>query len=175
MNSPIDIFQGNFSHQLKTLKEISKDGDEYLISILDKHFSFDDIVDEYFVGSPNDRIQKFDTIIFNKKIIYCIEFKNSTARKIHNKEVKGKASEGYASLSKICHDHQVSLKGYKLIYMVVYQLPQQQSNRQRVQSRLTNTMQFGLQKYKNKFYNYIFTLDKIKFEELYHRFNKENN
>lgn len=175
MNSPLDIFEEKFSHQLKTLQEISRNGDEYLINILDEHFSFDDIVDEYFSGTANNRVQKFDAIIFNRKIVYCIEFKDSTARRISNKEVRGKASEGYASFSKICHDNSILLKGYKLIYMVVYQLPQQQSNRQKVQSRLTNTIQFGLQKYKNKFYNYIFTLDKVKFEELYYRFNKEEN
>ena len=54
--------------------------------------------------------------------------------------------------------------------MVVYQLPQQQTNRQKVQSRLGNSIQFGLKKYKNKFYNSIFTLDRVKFEELYFRF-----
>jgi len=170
VNSPIDIFQENFSHQLKSLKEISRNENVFLVNITDTHFSFDDIVDEYFGGTANDKVQKFDAIIFNKKTIYCIEFKDSTPRKIHNKEVRGKASEGYASFSKICHDKDISLKDYRLIFMVVYELPEQQSNRQKVQSRISDTIQFGLQKYKNKFYNDILTLDKVKFEELYYEF-----
>jgi len=175
VNSPSNIFEKKFSHQLKTLKEISRNGDEYLITILDEHFSFDDIVDEYFAGTV-DKVQKFDAIIFNKKIIYCIEFKDSTPRRINNREVRGKASEGYASFSKICHDYNLSLKDYRLIFMVVYELPEQQTNRGKVQSRISNTIRFGLQKYKNKFYNDILTLDKVKFEELYYEvYQKEKN
>jgi len=170
VNSPIDIFQKNFSHQLKTLKEISRNEDVFLVKITDEHFSFDDIVDEYFGGTANDKVQKFDAIIFSKKTIYCIEFKDSTPRRISNREVRGKASEGYASFSKICHDNDISLKDYRLIFMVVYELPKQQSNRKKVQSRISDTIKFGLQKYKNKFYNDILTLDKVKFEELYYEF-----
>jgi len=173
VNSPLDIFEEKFPHQLKTLKEISRNGNDCLIDILDEHFCFDDIVDEYFAGTANDKVQKFDAIIFNKKTIYCIEFKDSTPRKIHNREVRGKASEGYASFSKICHDNNLSLQDYRLIFMVVYELPEQQSNRQRIQSRISDTIQFGLQKYKNKFYNDILTLDKVKFEELYYEFYKK--
>ena len=175
MSSPIDFFEEKFSHQLKTLKEISRNNDVFLLNITDKHFSFDDIVDEYFGGTPNDKVQKFDAIIFNKKTVYCIEFKDSTPRRINNREVRGKASEGYASFSKICHDNNLSLRDYTLIFMVVYELPEQQSNRQKVQSRISDTIQFGLQKYKNKFYNDILTLDKVKFEELYYKFYEKEN
>jgi hypothetical protein len=167
-----ELFQKNFSHWYKTLKDISydKENSVYLISIEDQHFSYDDIVDEYFANHGNEEIKKFDALLFGDERICCIEFKNSTPRRINNKEVRGKACEGYASLSKICHDHDVSLKNYKLFYVVVYKSPQT-NNRAKVASRLNNPTYFGLKRYKNKFYDNVFTVDNMRFERLYNTCN----
>ncbi len=175
MVSLIEIFKKKFNHQLKTLKEISfdKDNKETLVSIYDKHFSFDNIVDEYFGGKEHNRVQKFDAIIFKNDKIYCIEFKNSTPRKINNKEVKSKASEGYASLSKICHDEMICLKKYKLFYLVIYKTPNIEPNRNKIGNELIkNKIKFGLEKYKGKFYEDVETIDNKEFEMFYLNLNR---
>lgn len=169
MTNVYELFQLHFSHQLKSLKEIShdKENDQYLVDISDGHYSFDNIVDEYFVRSMGE-IRKFDAIMLENEKIYCVEFKNSTPRHVKNKEVKEKASEGYASLAKICHDNALCLNKYDLIYLVVYKAPNKTDSINRIHSSINrNEIKFGLEKYKNKFYNEILTIDHIEFEKIY--------
>jgi len=152
---PNSFFEANFPHCKKNLCVISfdKTNQSALCDYAEPlFFSFDDIVKDkgYFLKEP----KTFDTFIFHDDKLFCIEFKNSRPTKIDNREVQDKAIEGLLSLQMILCKNEVNIKDYKRFYFVIFKPA---NNRDYISQR--TGIRFGLDKYKDKFFDGICTIE----------------
>ncbi|MCF6245368.1 MAG: hypothetical protein L3J43_10065 [Sulfurovum sp.] len=110
-----------YSECVESLKETSKDtnNNEYLCKSSMEVYDFDCIVKKLY---PLKQPSSYDSLIIDedKKMVYCIEFKNQIPSQINNANIKKKLTNGKEVLDNICTNENVQKKDYKFIYCVVH-------------------------------------------------------
>ncbi len=106
---------------IESLKETSKDKEnqQYLCESSMQVYDFDCIVKKIY---PHKQPSSYDSLIIdeNKKIVYCIEFKNQLPSQIKNANIQKKLTNGKEVLDNICVKGNVQKKDYQFIYCVVH-------------------------------------------------------
>jgi len=113
--------RAKYSECKKSLKETSfdKENRQHLCQSSMEVYDFDCIVKKLY---PLKQPSSYDSLIVdeNKKIVYCIEFKNQIPSAISNVNIKKKLTNGKEILDSICTDENVQKKDYQFIYCVVH-------------------------------------------------------
>ena len=160
---PIEVLMDKFPEAKSSLKEITKDDSsnaniQYLCDGNEAFLSFDTMVKSVF---PIKQPASFDMLIGYKDKLFCIEFKNSTARNIENRNVQNKAIEGIAALYKIAQICNLNIEKYKKYFIVIYKrinIDINTKSQNRLHERADKkVIDFGLSKYKDTFYDKIIT------------------
>ncbi len=143
-----------------TLKETSYDekNDIYLCnSSTEEVINFDKLVKTKY---PNKQPSSVDAILIypsEKEIkLYLIEFKNQLVSQIENNKVREKLINSISVLKDIFIKCNISFNPSNLIYCVVYKKDKTNKWRRGIER---NIIRFGLEKFKGKFVNDIFTND----------------
>jgi hypothetical protein len=144
----------------KSLKETSFDeeNDIYLCQSDMKVFDFDCIVKALY---PEKQPASFDTLIVNEKdkLVYCVEFKNQKPSDVISSKIKDKLTNGKDILTNICQSNKIPPKSYAFLFCVVFK-----KNRRGYRDGIKNsTIRFGLEQYKGKYFDDIFTNDIVFF------------
>ena len=113
--------RAEYSDCKESLKETSfdKENKQYLCQSSMEVYDFDCIVKKLY---PKKQPSSYDSLIVdeNRKIVYCIEFKNQIPSAIHNSNIKKKLTNGKEILDNICKNENVQKKDYQFIYCVVH-------------------------------------------------------
>lgn len=152
------IFKNNpqFVKCIESLKETSRDKEhnEYLCQSAMRVYDFDCIVKKLY---PKKQPSSYDSLLIDeeKKIVYCVEFKNQVPSQINNANIKKKLTNGKEVLDSICSQGNVPKKDYQFIYCVVHKP---------VQNRYSNPLvdretKFELKAYKGNYFDQIITND----------------
>lgn len=156
----------------ESLKETSKDKEhnEYLCQSSMEVYDFDCIVKKLY---PSKQPSSYDSLIIDedKKMVYCIEFKNQIPSQINNANIKKKLTNGKDVLDNICSNDNVQKKDYQFIYCVVHKA---------VQNRYGNPLvdretKFELKAYKGSHFDKIVTNDINFFKNEFRKEFKEEN
>ena len=156
----------------ESLKETSKDKEhnEYLCQSSMEVYDFDCIVKKLY---PSKQPSSYDSLIIDedKKMVYCIEFKNQIPSQINNANIKKKLTNGKDVLDNICSNDNVQKKDYQFIYCVVHKA---------VQNRYGNPLvdretKFGLKAYEESHFDKIVTNDINFFKNEFRKEFKEEN
>lgn len=156
-----------YNECLDTLKETSKDtqNNEYLCQSDMLVYDFDCIVKKLY---PQKQPASYDSLMIdeNRKIVYCIEFKNQIPSAIKNQNIVKKLTNGKEILDTICDNDNVQKRDYRFIYCVVHK-----ATKTRYKNHISDReIKFELQQYKGTYFDDIVTnnIDFFKNE-----FNKE--
>ena len=146
----------DYSECQESLKETSRDtnNDEYLCQSPMEVYDFDCIVKKLY---PQKQPASYDSLFVdeNRKIVYCIEFKNQIPSAINNANIKKKLTNGKEILDNICTNENVQKKDYKFIYCVVHK-PAHNRYSNPLVDRETK---FELKTYKGTYFDEIVTND----------------
>ena len=153
------IFKTNFSLYMTTLKETSLDNHdntkqpEYLCkNTTEQVYNFDNIVKDHY---PTKQPSSFDALLIKGNNIYCIEFKNTKYSDVNNQEVQKKLSNSQDIIDDIFKKYNIKKSNYKFIFCVIYKNHEAKWRR----GINKNIVQFDLEQYKGKYYDYIYTND----------------
>ena len=164
------IFRDKYNSHKTTLKDTSYDKDNRVYLCNDERqevYDFDDIVKKLY---PAKQPASYDALIIYNNDIYCIEFKNQKYSNIDNSSIKNKLKNSKEVMDKIFKENNINIKNYKFIYCVAYKNDQSKWRR----GITKDVIQFGLEEYKGKYYDEIFTNDIDYFTNEYKKkFNKE--
>jgi len=177
------LFENKYKDFKATFRETSFDprNDKYLCnSEKEKNlFNFDKIVKIKF---PKKQPSSVDSILIKNKKIYCIEFKNSTAKKIKNDNIRKKHHNSADILTQICNENKIDKTKYEFIYCVVFKPYKIQSKRfsnraskyknkirkqKEQKSAVTSNILFGLENENNEFYQEVITKNVNEFARYY--------
>ena len=110
-----------YTQCLKSLKETSEDSEnqQHLCQSSMEVYDFDCIVKKLY---PMKQPASYDALMVDeeKKLVYCIEFKNQRPSQINNANIKNKLTHGKEILDTICANENVTKKDYQFIYCVVH-------------------------------------------------------
>jgi len=161
-----------YSECIESLKETSKDkeNDEYLCQSTMDVYDFDCMVKKLY---PKKQPSSYDSLIVdeNRKIVYCIEFKNQIPSQINNANIKKKLTNGKDVLDSICKNENVQRRDYKFIYCVVHK-PAHNRYGNPLVDRETK---FELKAYKGSHFDKIVTNDINFFKNEFRKEFKEEN
>ncbi len=145
-----------YSKCIESLKETSRDKEhnEYLCQSNMLVYDFDCIVKKLY---PNKQPSSYDSLIVdeNKKIVYCIEFKNQIPSQINNANIKKKLTNGKEVLDNICSNENVQKNNYSFIYCVVHKPAKNRYNN----PLIDRETKFELKAYKGSHFDNIVTND----------------
>ena len=162
----------DYSECKKSLKETSKDSEnsEYLCQSSMEVYDFDCIVKKLY---PQKQPSSYDSLIVdeNRKIVYCIEFKNQIPSQINNANIKKKLTNGKEVLDNICSTENVQKKDYKFIYCVVHKPAHNRYGNPLVDREI----KFELKSYKDTYFDTIVTNDINFFKNEFRKEFKEEN
>ena len=155
MTDASSIFRNNFQDYRSTLHKTSLDDKNDIYLCNDKSqivYDFDKIVREkYNKPLPSSP----DVLMINNKIIYLIEFKNQTIKRVKTAKVKKKLIDGMKILNNIFSEFNLDINNYKFNYCVAYK--NEESKNRRGITR--NMIKFDLLQYKGIFFDEIYTND----------------
>lgn len=154
----------------KTLKEISFDKTNEVYLCNDEqnvYCDFDSYVKDQF---PSKQPASPDTLMFIEDTIFMVEFKNQKPADIDPENIRTKLEKGKAVLLDLLRNCNIAQKDYKFVFCVVHK-----NNERRWQQGIAkNTIQFGLEKYKNVLFDEIFTNDIDWFKNQYKKYFQVN-
>jgi len=151
------IFLSKFKSFISTLKETSfdKNNQVYLCNDeIQKVYDFDEIIKKLY---PLKQPASYDALVIDNKNIYCIEFKNQKANiiKKDSAQIQKKLLNGKEALKNIFLQYNMGIKDYNFIYCVAYK-----NNTDKWRRKIErNRIQFGLEEYKGKYFDEIYTND----------------
>jgi len=162
----------DYSECKESLKKTSKDteNNEYLCQSSMEVYDFDCIVKKLY---PQKQPSSYDSLIVdeNRKIVYCIEFKNQIPSQIKNANIKKKLTNGKEVLDNICTNENVQKKDYKFIYCVVHKPAHNRYGNPLVDREL----KFELKSYKDIYFDKIVTNDINYFKNVFRKEFQEEN
>ena len=91
----------------------------------------------------------------NRKIVYCIEFKNQILSAINNANIKKKLTNGKEILDNICIKENVQKRDYQFIYCVVHK----PAHNRYANPLVDRETKFELKAYKGCYFDEIITND----------------
>ncbi len=149
------IFKIQFREYISSLKEISFDKENNIYLCNDSSidvYDFDAIVKKLY---PTKQPSSYDALLIDNKRIFCIEFKNEKYADVKNAEVEKKLKNGKEILSTIFNNNNIQIDNYSFIYCVAYKNTEARWRR----GISKNSIQFGLEQFKNSYYDEIYTND----------------
>ncbi|MCB4763958.1 MAG: hypothetical protein LGB78_08730 [Sulfurovum sp.] len=155
MSDATSIFVSKFKPFISTLKNTSfdKDNKVYLCNDeVQEVYDFDAIIKELY---PSKQPASYDALIIDSHDIYCIEFKNQKYSDVNRQTVQKKIINGRDVLDNIFSSNNIRKREYKFIYCVVYKNHPSKWRR----GITKNIIQFGLEQYKGKYFDEIYTND----------------
>ena len=162
----------DYSECKVSLKETSKDSEnnEYLCQSSMEVYDFDCVVKKLY---PQKQPSSYDSLIVdeNRKIVYCIEFKNQIPSQINNANIKKKLTNGREVLDNICKTENVQKKDYQFIYCVVHKVAHNRYGNPLVDREI----KFELKSYKDTYFDKIVTNDINFFKNEFRKEFKEEN
>lgn len=163
------IFRACYENYSSTLKQTSFDSNNELYLCKDESvevYDFDAIVKNLY---PSNRPSSYDALIIDNKRIFCIEFKNEKYSDVNNQKVEKKLKNGKDTLTDIFNKYNIPLKEYTFMYCVAYR-----STATRWRRGISkNIIQFGLEQFKPKYFNEIYTNDIQFFTNEYKKYFQE--
>jgi len=164
--------KADYSECKVSLKETSKDSEnnEYLCQSSMEVYDFDCVVKKLY---PQKQPSSYDSLIVdeNRKIVYCIEFKNQIPSQINNANIKKKLTNGREVLDNICSTENVQKKDYQFIYCVVHKPAHNRYGNPLVDREI----KFELKSYKDTYFDKIVTNDINFFKNEFRKEFKEEN
>jgi len=149
------IFKNNFKNYISSLKSVSfdKNNSVYLCNDTSINvYDFDAIVKKLY---PIKQPASYDALLIDNKRIFCIEFKNEKYADITNTEVEKKLINGKEVINNIFTKYNIQINEYSFVYCVAYKNTEARWRR----GISKNTIQFGLEKFKEVYYDEIYTND----------------
>ena len=128
-------------------------------------YDFDKIVKEKY---PSKQPASTDVLLLQNHTLFCIEFKNQKPSNIDNANIKIKFNNTQEIIKSIFKEHNLQTNEITFIFCVAYKPSVTQWKR-----GVANNILFGLEEFKGKFFNDIFTNDVSWFKKEYKKNFKE--
>jgi hypothetical protein len=149
------IFKNHFKEYQSTLNQTSYDdkNDIYLCNdTMQIVYDFDKIVKEKY-GKPLPSSP--DVLMISNDVIYLIEFKNQTIKRVKSSIVKNKLTDGREIINQIFNEFNLDIDQYQFNFCVIYKNEENKIRR----GIKRNIIRFDLSAYKGKYFDEIYTND----------------
>ncbi len=149
------IFKRNFKAYISSLRNTSFDKENSIYLCNDTSigvYDFDAIVKNSY---PSKQPSSYDALLIDNNKIFCIEFKNEKYSDITNSEIEKKLTNGKSVLLDIFTKNNIAIDDYTFIFCVAYK----NTNARWRRGIAKNTIQFGLEEFKETYFDEIYTND----------------
>ena len=167
MDNPLSVLH-NYLYQYKsTLKKTSLDdiGNKHLCNNMTHIvYDMDHVKDQ---NCPKPAISSSDALMIKNTIIYLIEFKNSSIKRVKAKVIKNKLKGSRIIMKKLFSYLQLKKCSYRFVYCVVYNDIKSKSYHRGIRKA---KLRFDLKDYPDNFFDEIYTNDISFFKK---EFNKQ--
>ena len=151
------VLKQDYINSFDSLKNISHDyeNNTYMCQSNMKVINFDHLTKEL---NPIKQPSSYDGLLINESLkkVYCIEFKNQTTAQIDNQKLHKKIKDSNNTIQSVCKTHNVAFREYKLILCIVYKSSLIKHRYHRFKE---NIIHFGLDIYRDQYFNEIITND----------------